>query len=1577
MKSVVFKWSVVVSVFFMLWTSCSFAQTTQWRWTTNVIPNTVFESRDAAETAIRNLGGKYALADRVEQEIVTDTKATYVYGANPRDPDIGPWHGFCIAWATHCPHSTEADAVQDVIDSWDPGSTCPGGRRMVPLYDWTMWDHWYDQTTSIRDEKKWTFFYLSSNPPCDEHQAVLQGWRLRDVSCPNPLYLYWSTTEGKCILHDIARIYGAPLVFTCHVGDPCDVGTGDNFQTEADISLPWITFRRFYHSQARFPGEALGIGWTHSLNERLLMSGAVPAARITGNGHQAPLRNMDSSNSTFEESTGSNIRVLKSGAEWKAILPGGIRNVFDSSGRLVRIEQPDGQSIVLTYTTYGALDSATNSSGRSLQFRYGGDPVHLVGIDSAGSELLDYSYDNDRLQSVQFANGTSRVYWYEDPTFPNHLTGISDEKGTRFATFSYDTQGRAESASHAGGVELTTLQYNADGSTTVMTPLQHTKIYSFTGTADPYYRMLTGLQDQGLPQVWQRAPYATDFRRRVISATDARGVETTFAYSDLGTLRTEHRVEAVGTSEQRTIDVDRDLVLNRVIAERRLNSERRMSFNARGQMVARCEIDPNDSAAMSYACSATTAPPVGAKVRRTVNTYCDSIGAGCPLVGLLRTSNGARLTSDPGMNGLDDVVTYDYRESDDPTCATNGACTYRKGDLWKVTNALGQVTETVKYDKAGRPLLIKDANGTLTDFTYHPRGWLVDRIVRSSSFGFPNANDAVTHIDYDPVGNVTKVTQPDGAFLAYTYDAAHRLIKISDNLDNAIDYCPGGVGSAECLDAAGNRRVEKTKDGAQNIKRTLRRTYNTLSQLTSVRNANNDPTLSYPASVGDPQIDGYDANGNATNSTDGLNVKTHQDYDPLNRLKTTIQDYLGTDPDTANTTTGYVYDARDNLRTVTDPEGYPTNYDYDGLNNLTGLHSPDTGDTAYTYDLDGNRISQTDNRGVTSTYTYDALNRLTGIAYPTSTLNVSFAYDQSNATTGCTVSYPQGRLTQMTDESGQTTYCYDRRGNVTLKTQQDFGQRVVAYSYTLADRLASMTYPSGAIVTYGRDSVGRINSVKRRPDANSADVTIVSNASYYPFGPLNVLTYGNGRILTKDYDDNYAINSIASSDPSGLILDFTTDVMGNIVDASDSINATVKTRKYVYDHLYRLSGVTDNGNNPLEGYAYNQTGDRTHKQLGAQAPQVYSYLANTHRLDSVDGAPRAYDDNGNTLQRGDGVSFSYNDRNRLSIVSPPAFGSGPKAFGPPKSNQTYYSYNGRGERVSISHSLQLTTTSYAYDEQGHHLGSYFGYSNSGDEVIYLDDMPVAITDGGVLSYLETDHLGTPRIAANVTTNAQQWKWDFFGDAFGGNEPVIAAKGGIDVRLRYPGQYADGFGVNYNYFRDYEAGTGRYLESDPIGLEGGISSYAYVSGNSFGRIDPSGLEGIGPWTFPPGPERDAYNRDHKPCTDRPWQPSDPDKVRCLICKYKGNTSGLSSARATGSLQNSLSARDAEHYLVACDLTMDGGRGRSIVLTLLWEALKVVRRGPLCHQWPTSPLGGFGYGWSGTKCESVGCSGCCSQ
>ena len=102
-------------------------------------------------------------------------------------------------------------------------------------------------------------------------------------------------------------------------------------------------------------------------------------------------------------------------------------------------------------------------------------------------------------------------------------------------------------------------------------------------------------------------------------------------------------------------------------------------------------------------------------------------------------------------------------------------------------------------------------------------------------------------------------------------------------------------------------------------------------------------------------------------------------------------------------------------------------------------------------------------------------------------------------------------------------------------------------------------------------------------------------------------------------------------------------------------------------------------------------------------------------------------------------------------------------------------------------------------------------------------------------YVQTDHLDTPRVITD-TANTVVWRWDNTGP-FGGNAPV----GSITMNLRFPGQCYDvESGLSHNGARDYSLGLGRYVESDPIGLAGGINTYAYVRDNPMSRIDPKGL-----------------------------------------------------------------------------------------------------------------------------------------
>jgi RHS repeat-associated protein len=90
-----------------------------------------------------------------------------------------------------------------------------------------------------------------------------------------------------------------------------------------------------------------------------------------------------------------------------------------------------------------------------------------------------------------------------------------------------------------------------------------------------------------------------------------------------------------------------------------------------------------------------------------------------------------------------------------------------------------------------------------------------------------------------------------------------------------------------------------------------------------------------------------------------------------------------------------------------------------------------------------------------------------------------------------------------------------------------------------------------------------------------------------------------------------------------------------------------------------------------------------------------------------------------------------------------------------------------------------------------------------------------------------------------------WRWDNT-EPFGNSQPDEdpSALGAFNFNLRFPGQYFDAeSGLSYNYYRDYDPGLGRYIESDPIGLRSGLNTYGYVGGSSLTSIDPMGLQAI--------------------------------------------------------------------------------------------------------------------------------------
>lgn len=1369
--------------------------------------------------------------------------------------------------------SSEGAALQHSLDVF----YCSNRREnlCVQAYNANQGDHWQPDPLwngPHNLEPKSSYWTDSSNRSYEAFHVRWAGFNYEHTACAPEQYQYgvlsrdmpWYCPPMSVLADRTTNPWTATCIKVesdvCPVGNPIRPDQGVKTFAETDFAPGGgaLTFSRNYRSNGYLRPVGSGVArvsvlgnfWQTPFDSRLFPisgSSSVQAAILRDDGNLKYFRT-DGSETPHYGTTAVESLVHNADGSWTFTDAGDRVESYDAQARLTAITERGGLKQTLAYDSQGRLASVTDAFGRALTFAYevrktGGTLVTLTQPD--GGQIV-YTIDSrSNLLSVTYPGGATRSYSYPAGSPYNAITGITDENGDAYEAIEYDSQGRATASYLAPNkannqIGRHSFVFNNSTTTTVTSPLGAQSTLTFATVAG-VSRLASSTQPcASCGSTAQTRSY--DAQGYPDKTTDFNGVQTDRDFDARG-LEVQ-RIEAsniTGTDSPRRRTVTTWHGQFRVpLSERLYNAADQLEawtewrYNARGQVTMKCEIDTSETGTGNQLCGSGRVP-AGAKVRRWTYSYCEAADVAaanstCPVLGLPKSSNGPRSASDPGMAGADDVTTLSYYPSTDETgCeAAAGAC-HRKGDLWRSTNALGQVEEIVRYDRNGNELLRRDANSVATSYSYDARNRLQQITVHASPSGSPGSGDATTLVSYDDAGNIVRLQQPNGSSLRFGYDTAHRLVSVQDSLDNRIVYT---------LDADGNRIAEDTYDSSHDpavpgsgLKRSLARTFNTLSRFTQQRNAQGQ--LQFDAAAFDSAglNDGYDGNGNSVKFANGLGVVREQSFDALNRLIASTQD-LGGGTAVSNALTSFGYDARDNLRSIIDADGLTTSYGIDGLNNHVRLDSPDTGRTDYGFDLAGNRVSETDNRGIAATYTYDALNRLTSIAYADSSQNISFAYDQGDGITQCSASFPRGRLSRITDATGTTTYCYDRRGNVMRKTQLTEGVALaVEYSHTLDDQLASLTYPDGSSVSYAYDAVGRVNRITYKASASAVAATLIDNVSYYPFGPVRQLTYGNGRSLTKTYDENYVIDRIASSDGSGLVLDFTANAMGQIVAAADSIGAIAPTRKYSYDRLNRLSRVDDGGDVLQESYDYSKAGDRLGKQLAGQTPQVYDYLAGTHRLRSIAGGSstsRTYDANGNTTSRGGAAGFVYGPRNRLDSVS---------GLAQPLTN----GYNGRGERVFKRLDPAVAATKFVYDESGQLLYEHPALASNASRYIYLDRLPVALLQGSNLRYLETDHLGTPRLAFEPTANAVQWSWSLFGSAFGEHAPVSHGSGNMKIPLRYPGQYADTeSGLNYNYLRDYEPETGRYLESDPLGLLTQTSTYSYAAGNALDNTDPLGL-----------------------------------------------------------------------------------------------------------------------------------------
>jgi RHS repeat-associated protein len=742
------------------------------------------------------------------------------------------------------------------------------------------------------------------------------------------------------------------------------------------------------------------------------------------------------------------------------------------------------------------------------------------------------------------------------------------------------------------------------------------------------------------------------------------------------------------------------------------------------------------------------------------------------------SSTGQLLSVDGPLAGSGDTISYAYRSD---------------GYLDHVRDELGHVTQIVSVNGRGQPTEMYDANGITTQMVYDALG-RVQTITRN-----PGASQAVTSFNYDAVGDVSEVTAPDGVVLDYTYDDTRRLTSVTDSAGEHIDYTYNALSKVTDVNA---------KTAAGTVMATQHKVYDELGRLLQSIGASSQTTAF-----------AYDKVDNLVSVTDPrIKVYGHT-FDALNRFT------RETDPDLYQI--NMAYNAKDEATSVTDARSLATTYVRDGFGDVIRQSSPDGGVTDFWYDAAGNVTKKIDARSVETDFSYDAASRLLTKTFPTASgEDVSYAYDSTaNANVGI------GRLTSVSDASGSTSFQYDALGHVVSDTRViGANSYPVLYAFDAAGNVLSVTYPSGRITTFVRDSLGRISGVSTQQNSTAASVAIASSVSYLPFGPLAGMTFGNGVTLSLTYDRDYTLTGLNSSTASSVIQDLTygVDAAGNVTSITDALDSA-RDQSFTYDNINRLA--TANGLYGSQTYTYDGVGNRLIRTIGTTT-DTYAYNLTSNQIQSITtgSAVRniSYASSGQVVQ--DGVTgavttFTLNANGRISSAQ-----YGVTALGT-------YSYNAFEQRVAKT--TASGTTQLIYDRAGHLLEQANGAGAVRFEYIWLDDLPVAMVDNTGASptiyYIHTDHLGRPqKITDGSATIVSNIAFDPFGN-------LTSATGSPFSHLMFPGQYLDDETELFqNWHRDYDPTTGRYVESDPIGLRGGINTYAYVEANPLARTDPRGL-----------------------------------------------------------------------------------------------------------------------------------------
>ncbi|MCB1574129.1 MAG: hypothetical protein KDI80_09130, partial [Xanthomonadales bacterium] len=816
-------------------------------------------------------------------------------------------------------------------------------------------------------------------------------------------------------------------------GNPVAIGSGVKWQTEHDYqgdgAFP-LHFERTYMSAVPNLSGYVGAKWSASYFQNLRLPQSVDGSPFPANERPDSVLIMREDGgwtqftwrNTAYISDGNvpgRIERLVSGGTttgWLHYTPQDTTEHYSAEGRLLSITNRAGLAHTLAYDDRGRPASVTHTFGRTLEFSYDPTTGYLSGVEDPAHRQISFEHDGfGNLSKVTYPDTTTRQYHYEDVTQRYALTGITDERGERYVTWTYDHRGRVLSSGKPGGIELYRFRYEEDR-TIETDPLGTERVYEFvTDNKRKYLHKVT--QPCGSCGGGMAAETTYDPRGLIASRKDFEGRITRYGRNSRGLIET--LTEAAGTPLQR---------------------------------VTTTIWHP------FWFLPLETFEPIEGGTRHTVFVYDDEGNLQSRTV-TARTEtrvwttdfdgNGQLTGFDGPRSDVNDASSWDY----DPAT----------GNLILMTDGEGNESHYTEYDDDARLLKRIDANGQITEYRYDPRGRLTHVINRIDE----NDPGETTRFDYTPSGTVDRLTLADESYLDYDYDIADRLTDVTDSRGRHVHYT---------LDALGNRVKEETFDADDQLVQVVNRHIDVLGRVEAEYGTDPDESthFTYDGTGNEKTI--TDALGHVTTQDyDELDRLRHTDVlaetDPDHAqidYGYDVQDNLSRVTDPRNLVTRYLYTGFDELETLTSPDTGLTSHRYDPAGNLAVRTDARNQRGIYAYDaLD--RIAQIQ---------YGPASPTDPAALASVEETLAFTYDDpligGEGARGRLVRFSDGAgiLSLRYDRHGRVLERGQRLGDGSAALV-----KTTNHHYDSAGRVDATTLPSGAVIGYAYGADGRILTI--------------------------------------------------------------------------------------------------------------------------------------------------------------------------------------------------------------------------------------------------------------------------------------------------------------------------------------------------------------------------------------------------------------------------------------------------------------------------------------------------------------------